>query len=551
MVAVLVISVALCIEGGASVWRGGVSGVYAQNAPTSIQIAGPAPSGVTNAGGAIIGFSGQGTPLYYWVIARYPAGSTQPVGPVVVPGTPGAANLSATQYVSLSWGSVTGATGYDVLRNITPDNPLGPTCAACAVVLGTTATSVNDTGAALSAYPPAGTREAGGATVTLTLDATNYSSPVMRAYAQMSGASGSGIVPLAPGVPTSGYCAQWGANGVLSDAGGPCMSSGSLALYQLLTGKNAASGYAGLTAGTKLNAAQGQEVWALADLSDVTGKVGNATTVQMAGAGAPALDDCAKFDANGNVITAGGPCASGGAPSLSGTLAARPAAAAGNTGQLYFANDSSLFFRSTGAAWQSFFGPVWHLTTPALGDYTWVNQGTSSVSDSQGYPIMTVTAQSYPNLRMLVRSLPAASGYTITTAIWSPVVRDYASTFYGVCLYDSAGGKLVTLRVMPGDNRIAMTRWNSVSSLDGDYTILVENTTLQTTPVVLWVKIQDNTTDRIVSVSRDGFNWSVFYSVGRTNFVTPDRFGFFVNHNGDAARSPSTAGLLSYVGTVP
>lgn len=32
--------------------------------------------------------------------------------------------------------------------------------------------------------------------------------------------------------------------------------------------KNAASGYAGLTAGTKLNAAQGQEVWAVVDLSD-------------------------------------------------------------------------------------------------------------------------------------------------------------------------------------------------------------------------------------------------------------------------------------------
>jgi len=42
--------------------------------------------------------------------------------------------------------------------------------------------------------------------------------------------------------------------------------------------KNAASGYAGLTAATKLNASQGQEVWAIADLTDFTGKSGSGTT---------------------------------------------------------------------------------------------------------------------------------------------------------------------------------------------------------------------------------------------------------------------------------
>lgn len=42
--------------------------------------------------------------------------------------------------------------------------------------------------------------------------------------------------------------------------------------------KDAASGYAGLTAGTKLNPSQGQEVWALSDLSDFTAKSGSGTT---------------------------------------------------------------------------------------------------------------------------------------------------------------------------------------------------------------------------------------------------------------------------------
>jgi hypothetical protein len=45
--------------------------------------------------------------------------------------------------------------------------------------------------------------------------------------------------------------------------------------------KNAASGYAGLDGSTKLTQAQGQEVWALADLSDVASVRGNSTQVQL------------------------------------------------------------------------------------------------------------------------------------------------------------------------------------------------------------------------------------------------------------------------------
>lgn len=74
--------------------------------------------------------------------------------------------------------------------------------------------------------------------------------------------------------------------------------------------KNATGGYAGLSGG-KLALSQGQEVWALADLSDVTAKKGNSTIVQMQ-TGATATDDCAKFDVNGNLVSAGNPCGSGG-----------------------------------------------------------------------------------------------------------------------------------------------------------------------------------------------------------------------------------------------
>jgi hypothetical protein len=90
-------------------------------------------------------------------------------------------------------------------------------------------------------------------------------------------------------------------------AGGGSIS----ATYQVISEKNAVSGYAGLDGSTKLTQAQGQEVWALADLSDVASVRGNSTQVQLT-TGTTSTDDCAKFDANGNLVTHGGACGGGG-----------------------------------------------------------------------------------------------------------------------------------------------------------------------------------------------------------------------------------------------
>jgi len=60
--------------------------------------------------------------------------------------------------------------------------------------------------------------------------------------------------------------------------------------------KNAASGYAGLTAGTKLNAAQGQEVWSSADLTDFTDKSGTGTTIIGATFTSLAANDIPKWN---------------------------------------------------------------------------------------------------------------------------------------------------------------------------------------------------------------------------------------------------------------
>jgi hypothetical protein len=66
--------------------------------------------------------------------------------------------------------------------------------------------------------------------------------------------------------------------------GGGALSSNltlACATCEVTGNKDAASGYAGLTAGTKLKLAQGQEVWALADLTDVSATTGAGSTAML------------------------------------------------------------------------------------------------------------------------------------------------------------------------------------------------------------------------------------------------------------------------------
>lgn len=59
--------------------------------------------------------------------------------------------------------------------------------------------------------------------------------------------------------------------------------------------------------------------YALTQLSDVSAKKGNTSTVQMSGGGAVNADDCAKFDTNGNLVSAGVGCGTGSASIKAGT----------------------------------------------------------------------------------------------------------------------------------------------------------------------------------------------------------------------------------------
>jgi len=114
------------------------------------------------------------------------------------------------------------------------------------------------------------------------------------------------------------------------------------------TNKDAASGYAGLTTGNKLNAAQGQEVWSAADLTDYSGTSGTGATALKTTITTPASNDCLIWNGT-NWVNSACPGGGGGGDNISvnGTAAtdadfdnATPAAPSG-TANVKWQKDAS------------------------------------------------------------------------------------------------------------------------------------------------------------------------------------------------------------------
>jgi hypothetical protein len=166
-------------------------------------------------------------------------------------------------------------------------------------------------------------------------------------------------------------------------------------------------------------------------------------------------------------------------------------------------------------------------TSPALGDFTWVNQGTATTTTNAngGIFVEDATAGSL-NIRVLKKAAPATP-YTITTA-WLPQLGN--NNFSGVAIgfRQSSDGKLVvfSLRASSGLNLVS-DKYSSATAFSASYT----NDAVYSGGNVMFLRITDNGTNRICSWSVDGYNFRVFHTVGRTDFLTADEvfFGLYIN----------------------
>ena len=225
----------------------------------------------------------------------------------------------------------------------------------------------------------------------------------------------------------------------------------------------------------------------------------------------------------------------GGATTYTDTYANIPAA--GNAGDLFFPTDGVCVYYDNGAEWVPY-GPVFPATEPPTAGWSWVNQGAAVVDATMdGISLYMGNGSNNWNLRCYVRSIPSVP-YTVTTRFLGTVHivdsngaagggGDYPA--WGLVWRESGTGELVAL-VFISQSIVAsmhLYKFNSPTSYSAGYKTLYVPIT--TTQLPTWVRFEDDNTDRVVSLSMDGLRWFEFYRVGRTDFLTADQIGIWVN----------------------
>lgn len=219
---------------------------------------------------------------------------------------------------------------------------------------------------------------------------------------------------------------------------------------------------------------------------------------------------------------------------LRGTYAARPTA--GIQGRIYFCTDSLLAFYDDGSNWQPV-GPNFPLTsTPAVSGFSAINAGgrATTASDSKGGILLSaangVSADDY---RLIKKAAPAAP-YTLTVHFWPMLdYRNYSGA--GILWRQSSNGSCTFFGVIQNTGGAFLTRNETASGTGASptFTLSSDIVSASTNEVIrygagVWLRLEDDNTNRKFHYSTDGQNWIQLASVLRTSFITPDEIGLWI-----------------------
>ncbi len=248
------------------------------------------------------------------------------------------------------------------------------------------------------------------------------------------------------------------------------------------------------------------------------------------------VDQFGRVTAISTIGTSG----AGGAGTTSGVYSGR--AAAGSAGALFFPTDGYTVQRDTGAAWVHF-GPLYYLNqTKVVSDFAWINQGGATATNSKGSIIMNVAGSVGSSIRLLKRTAPATP-WTLTVAGILTGIGDN-SIRMGVCYRQSSDGKLVYVAAGYAASAFKMESYKFTNPTTYAGATYFSYNYLPFGGLI-WLRIEDNGTNRITSTSADGQNWLALHTVGRTDFLTADEFGIAIDCNN--AGLGTTGNFMHYV----
>ncbi len=209
-----------------------------------------------------------------------------------------------------------------------------------------------------------------------------------------------------------------------------------------------------------------------------------------------------------------------------GVYADLPAASA--AGRLYLCSDAPIVLRDTGAAWVAW-ACGFPVTLPVAADYAWVNQGGATATTTNGgiYLLAPYASPAVDNYRILKKAAPARP-YSIVLCML-PNIHDYRNSC-GFVWRQSSDGKLVgamittdTTATLPA---VAVAKYSAPGTWVATYaTYRIAHQGL------VFLKLDEDNTNRTVSWSSNGQTWHQVHQVGRTDYLTADEIGMACNAN--------------------
>lgn len=185
------------------------------------------------------------------------------------------------------------------------------------------------------------------------------------------------------------------------------------------------------------------------------------------------------------------------------------------------------FYVDDGAALH---GPVYPMTLPVDGSFSWVNQGSAGTSTVNGAVVLTAPVGSNSdNLRLRVKSAPATP-YTITIA-FSALSWSLNYFMFGLVFRESSSGKLIicNYHTEAATWGFEVAKFNSPTSYSGSSPLTASGGAIHLNGLI-WMRISDDNTNRKFDVSNDGQTWTNLYSETRTTFLTADQVGWGINN---------------------
>jgi hypothetical protein len=169
------------------------------------------------------------------------------------------------------------------------------------------------------------------------------------------------------------------------------------------------------------------------------------------------------------------------------------------------------------------------LTKPIDSGFAWINQGSASIVTTRGGLLLSCVSNGGAFSSRVRKKAAPSTPYTITACFVLDVA--YGGIGYGgLCFRQTSDGKIQLFGISPdtGATYTASRKLTNATTYSADYSLASEPGRL-VPGRLCWLRIADDGTSRICSFSNTGEDFITFHSVGRTDFLTADEVGFFVD----------------------